>query len=165
MRPSAQLSQTLSKTFWQRFESFNCLADSFWAQLINIVACVQGDPIGRIFREFGSCLLWVHCGKLQNQSKYGDYFFHGRSHACINFDKKRVGLHFGWFFAQNSSGHPGPCAHSQSSPVIVCLHFSFHCYFLRAAQLLCRIINDKHQAAQKGGSSLMMEAGKVSCRG
>jgi hypothetical protein len=25
---------------------------------------------------------------------------------CINFDQKRVGLHFGRFFNTNSSGHP-----------------------------------------------------------
>jgi hypothetical protein len=29
---------------------------------------------------------------------FGGYFFHGKG-FCISFVKKRVGLHFGWFFS------------------------------------------------------------------
>jgi hypothetical protein len=52
--------------------------------------------IGKLF-SLGNFLL--------NYNKLHELFFRGKSHALI-LDKKRVGLHFGWFLA-NASGHNG----------------------------------------------------------
>jgi hypothetical protein len=59
----------------------------------------QCDQIWQIFAYRATAYLGWRLSKSQKQHKWLGYFF-PRSHLCINFYKKWIGLHFGRFFSR-----------------------------------------------------------------
>jgi hypothetical protein len=66
----------------------------------------QGDQIGRIFAQWTSVTLGSFFDNYKSGPHFVPLFPSIADYVPTNFDKKRVGLHFGRFFT-NSSGHPG----------------------------------------------------------
>jgi hypothetical protein len=56
-----------------------------------------GRPYWANFRPMGDCLFCAVTWKLQKHPTFLGYFI-PRLSFWINFDKKWVGLHLGWFF-------------------------------------------------------------------